>query len=253
MEVNSAAGEILHCARQKLLAKNLPLELLPRNLEAKDWTTIREECNLTLSETLSLKNHMIPSLGMASSLQSTLVESTTLEHALNYSITERANQLAKYNDLTEQHEQAETQMSKLIRGSEEAGDEFNNIKRHNLELSEDNTILQKALASSVSLSEQTVNNLKTMINTHHAKHTNTVSLEKRLQHCREHIQNYVNIEGQNIKLNDNIKKLKSTLRLKEKDIIQVKTDLQNLKNEIIDIGLARNKVIEELKKIGGMS
>lgn len=114
---------------------------------------------------------------MANGLQSTPVESTTSEHALNYSITERANQLAKYNDLTEQHEQAESQ---LIGGSEEA---IQWINRHNLELIENKTILQKALASSVSLSVQTVNNLKTMINTHHVKHTNIVSLKKELEYC----------------------------------------------------------------------
>lgn len=32
MEVNLAAGEILHCAKQKLPAKILPLELLPLKL-----------------------------------------------------------------------------------------------------------------------------------------------------------------------------------------------------------------------------
>lgn len=206
MEVNSAAGEILHCARQKLLAKNLPLE------------------------------------------------STTSEHAVNYSITERANHLAKYNDLTEQHEQAETQTSQLLRGTEEAGDEFNKIKRDNLELSENNTILQKALAVRVSLSEQTVNNLNTIINTHHAKHINVVTLESQLKYCREELQKTVDIEGQNIKLSDNIKKLKSTLRLKEKECIendkQIKVNVLDLKKKSFNVELYRQKVIQLEKNFG---
>jgi hypothetical protein len=99
MEVKTA-GAILNCAMQKILAKNLPPELLPRNPEAIDWTSIRTECDLTLSEMLSLKNHM--SQNMVSNLKKALTEGmSTSEQAANDLITEKANQLVQYKDLTE--------------------------------------------------------------------------------------------------------------------------------------------------------
>jgi hypothetical protein len=175
MEMKTA-GAILNCAMQKLLAKNLPAELLPRNPEANDWTTIRTECDLTLSEVLSLKNYL--SQDMVSNLQKALTESmSTSEQAVNDLITEKENQLVQYKDLMEQHKGATFQLACKL---EESRQEFTNIEKHNMELSDNNTTLQKVLVDSMSSSEQAVNE--------------TYQLQRELKELREEYTNVIGIE-----------------------------------------------------------